>query len=108
MITADMLTHLGAAVDPNLGGDIVALDGKLFTILGVAALHCRWLDGPVSMRLVSVLALVFPDLDIFCCDLLVGSDLIACGEACTLRIVMMALSQMSCLVLLLWLILSLV
>ena len=108
MITADMLTHLGAAVVPNLGGNIVALDGKPFTILGVAAVHCRQLNGPVSVRLVSVLALDVLDLDIICCDLLVRSDLIACCEACTMRIVMMALSRLSCLVLPLWPFLSLV
>ena len=80
MITTDMLTRIGAAVEPNLGGDIVALDGKPLTVLGVAALHCRRLDGPVAMRPVSVHALVVPDLDIICCDLLVGSDLIThCG-----------------------------
>ena len=80
MITADMLTRIGAAVEPNLGGDIVTLDGKPLTVLGVAALHCRRLDGPVAMRPVSVRALVVPDLDIICCDLLVGSDLITrCG-----------------------------
>ena len=80
MITADMPTRLGVAVEPNLGGDIVALDGKPLTVLGVAALHCRRLDGPVSMRPVSVHALVVPDLDIICCDLLVGSDLIKKAE----------------------------
>ena len=80
MITADMLTRIGAAVEPNLGGDIVALDGKPLTVLGVAALHCRRLDGAVAMRPISVHALVVPNLDIICCDLLVGSDLITrCG-----------------------------
>ena len=80
MITADMLTRLGAAVEPNLGRNIIALDGKPLTVLGVTGLHYRRLDGLVSMRPVSVHALVVPDLDIICCDLLVGSDLIAhCG-----------------------------
>ena len=78
VITADMLTHLGAAVEPYLGGDIVALGGKPLTVLGVAAFHCRRLDGPVSVQPVGVHALAVPDLDIICCDLLVGSDLIAC------------------------------
>ena len=77
MITADMLTRIGAAVEPYLGGDIAALDGKPVIVIGVAALHCRRLDGPVSMRPVCAHALVVPDLDIICCDLLVGSDLIA-------------------------------
>ena len=30
---ADMLTRLGAALEPNLGGNIVALDGKPLTVL---------------------------------------------------------------------------
>ena len=63
MIKADMLTRIGAAVEPNLGGNIFALDSKPLTVLGVGALHCRRLDGPVSMRPVSVHALVVPDLD---------------------------------------------
>ena len=77
MITADMQTRIGAAVEPIVSGDIVALDAKPLTVLGVAALHCRQLDGPVSMGPVSVHALVVPNLDIICCALLIGSDLIA-------------------------------